>query len=359
MVYYPFFKNTCFYVLFVQGIVILQGKSKTTMKHHSIFIALAAFALISVSACNDTGARQDARKITPIGDNLVCQPVLDTIVRLGEGAIWDYKYNRLLWIDTQGSVMIYTPDNGKNREIKLGTDVGTVVPYKKDKIIVAIRTGVYELDLKDESLTFLCDPEGGIPGNKYNDGKCDARGRLWVGTMDNNSTPNKSGLYLVEGKGKGKKMLSDVTISNGVSWSLDGKTMYYADTPTGKVSACDFNEKKGEISNRREIITIPDGMGNPDGNTLDAEGMLWVANWEGGCVTRWNPHTGEMLCRIDVPAPNVSSVAFGGKDLDELYITTASIYMPRGSAARYPQAGKLFVVKPGVKGVKSKYFHAN
>ena len=152
-----------------------------------------------------------------INDNPVCRPVMDTIVRLGEGAVWDYKYDRLLWIDTLGSVMIYTPEDGKNMEIKLGTDVGTVIPYKKDIIIVAIRSGIYELDLKDESLTFISNPEGGIPENKYNDGKCDARGRLWVGTMDDNSTPKKSGFYVAEGKGNSGKMLSDVTISNGVA----------------------------------------------------------------------------------------------------------------------------------------------
>ena len=328
------------------------------MGRSNVIAVLAAAALIAVAACRGGTAPNQGRMITPVGNDLVCRPVLDTVVRLGEGAIWDYKYDRLLWIDTQGSVMVYTPDDGKNREIQLGEPVGTVVPYKKDRIIVAVRSGVYELDLNDGSRTFICDPEGGIPGNKYNDGKCDARGRLWVGTMYDTGPQGNSGFYVVDGKGNSRKMLGDVTISNGVSWSLDGKTMYYADTPTGKVSAFDFDPKKGEISNRREVITIPDGMGNPDGNTIDAEGMLWVANWEGGCVTRWNPDTGEMLCRIDVPAPNVSSVAFGGKDLDELYITTASIYMPRRIAPNYPDAGKLFVVKPGVKGIKAQYYRA-
>lgn len=327
------------------------------MKHFPIIITIVAAAVLCAAACrNNTAGRQGGNSITQIGNDLVVRPAMDTIVRLGEGAVWDYKYDRLLWIDTQGSVMIYTPADGKNREIKLGTDVGTVVPFEKDKVVVAIRSGVYELDLRDESLTFICDPEGGIPGNKYNDGKCDALGRLWVGTMDDNSTPKKSGFYRVDGHGNGAKMLGDVTISNGVAWSLDGRTMYYQDTPTGKVSAFDFDEKSGDISNRREIITIHEDMGTPDGNTIDEEGMLWVANWGGACVTRWNPETGEMLCRIDVPALNVSSVAFGGKDLDELYITTASIYMPRGRAADYPEAGKLFVVKPGVKGIKSQYF---
>lgn len=312
-------------------------------------------ALLCLASCGNNKVDNQMKEVQQ-KDSVICSVAVDSIVQVGECPIWDYKYNRLLWIDTQGSLFVYTPDDKKNREIKIGKLVGTVVPYLEDKVIVALQDGVYELDLNTENLTFISNPEGVIEGNKYNDGKCDARGRLWVGTMDNNCTPKKAGFYVVEGNGAGRKVLSDVTISNGVAWSLDGKTMYYQDTPTLKVSAFDFDEEKGEISNRREVITLTDGLGTPDGNTIDEEGMLWVANWDAACVTRWNPNTGELLQRIDVPALNVTAVAFGGKDLDELYITTASLYMPKEKEHLYPQAGKMFVVKPGVKGVKANYF---
>ena len=151
-------------------------------------------------------------------------------------------------------------------------------------------------------------------------------------------------------------MLDSVTISNGVAWSPDGTKMYYQDTPTRCVSQFDFNEEKGEISNRKEVIQLPEELGTPDGNTIDEEGMLWVANWGAACVTRWNPNTGELLQKIDVPALNVSAVAFGGEHLDELYITTAALWMPEGEEKNYPDAGKLFVVKPGVRGIKCNYF---
>lgn len=318
-------------------------------------------ALIGMVSCNQKNVSNDVKMEDSIMVNkhengLVCSVAIDSIVQVGECPIWDYKYSRLLWIDTQGSLFVYTPKDGKNREIKIGKLVGTVVPYLEDKVVVALQDGVYELDLNTEKLTFISNPEGSIPGNKYNDGKCDAQGRLWVGTMDNECTPNKAGFYVVNGKGEGRKVLSEVTISNGVAWSLDGKTMYYQDTPTRKVSAFDFDGEKGEISNRREVIDIPDGLGTPDGNTIDEEGMLWVANWDAACVTRWNPNTGELLQRIDVPALNVTALAFGGENLDELYITTSSLYMPKKKEQFYPQAGKMFVVKPGVKGVRANYF---
>lgn len=303
------------------------------------------FGTIAVTACNNTQTPQEKMEV---------KEVKTFKARVGEGPIWDWKYKRLLWIDTQGSVYIYK--TGEEKEIKIGKMVGTVVPYTEDTVIVGLQDGIYKLNLKTEQLTFMAAPEGGIEGNKYNDGKCDATGRLWIGTMDNNCAPKKANFFVYDGK-EGHKVLDSVTISNGVAWSLDGTKMYYQDTPTLCVSQFDFDEEKGEISNRKEIIRIPDELGTPDGNTIDEEGMLWVANWGAACVTRWNPATGEMLQKIDVPALNVSALAFGGENLDELYITTSQLWMPEGEEKNYPESGKLFVVKPGVKGIKSNYFN--
>lgn len=300
-------------------------------------------------ACNNTQTKSEMKE-----EKNTVTAAISCVARVGEGPIWDYKYNRLLWIDTQGSVFVYTPADGKNREIKVDKLVGTVVPYTQDTVVVALEDGIYTLDLQNEKLTFLTAPEGGIDGNKYNDGKCDANGRLWVGTMDKDCTPKKANFFVFDGKNS-QKVISEVSISNGVAWSLDNKKMYYQDTPLLTVSAFDFDIEKGTICNRKEVIHIPEDMGTPDGNTIDSEGMLWVANWGGACVSRWNPNTGELLQKIDIPALNVSALAFGGENLDELYITTASYYMPDDKAHLYPEAGKLFVVKPGVKGVKCNY----
>lgn len=318
----------------------------------------AVLALIATTSCSTPQEKMEVREVKTFK------------AQVGEGPIWDYKNNRLLWIDTQGSVFIYGygVDKGVRvgnkkedvpyifeKEIKVGKMVGTVVPYTEDTVIVGLQDGIYKLNIETEQLTFMAAPEGGIEGNKYNDGKCDASGRLWIGTMDNNCAPKKANFFVYDGKDS-RKVLDSVTISNGVAWSPDGTKMYYQDTPTRCVSQFDFNEEKGEISNRKEVIQLPEELGTPDGNTIDEEGMLWVANWGAACVTRWNPNTGELLQKIDVPALNVSAVAFGGEHLDELYITTAALWMPEGEEKNYPDAGKMFVVKPGVRGIKCNYF---
>jgi len=275
---------------------------------------------------------------------------------VGEGAIWDYKYNRLLWIDCPGKLFIFTPNNGKNREIKLEKPIGSVVPYQQNSVIVVLKDGIYELNLETEKLSLFCLPEKEPKDNIYfNDGKCDSKGRLWVGTMDKNFVKGMGALYSVSGNGESKKVLNDVTLSNGICWSPDEKKMYYQDSPLRTVSCFDYDINNGEISNRREVINLPEGMGNPDGNTIDEDGMVWIAHFGGACVSQWNPHTGKMLKKIEVPAYNVTSLAFGGENLDDLYITTASI-LPPGKEKIYPDAGKLFVCKPGVKGIKANYF---
>lgn len=321
------------------------------------FQILTAAALAScVSACQPASDKSKKNEVMNVSEKqLVCQVAVDSVTQVGEGPIWDYKYQRLLWIDTQGSLFIYTPKDGKNREIKLDRMIGTVIPYKEDTVLVGLQDGVFEMALSSGKLKFIADPEGREAGNRYNDGKCDEMGRLWIGTMDKDCTPEKANFFVVNPDGSGEKVLERVTISNGVAWSPDGSKMYYQDTPTRNITAFDF-DKNGSISNRQEIIHLPDTLGTPDGNTIDEEGMLWVANWDAACVTRWNPKTGELLQRIEVPALNVTALAFGGENLDELYITTASLYMPEDKAPNYPQAGKLFVVKPGVKGLKCNYW---
>ncbi|MNL47740.1 L-arabinolactonase [compost metagenome] len=151
-------------------------------------------------------------------------------------------------------------------------------------------------------------------------------------------------------------MQAGVTTSNGIAWSSDKKTMYYIDTLTQKVVAYIYDDKTGQISAPYEAITVPDSMGKPDGCTMDAEDMIWIALWGGQSVSRWNPQTGELLCKIEVPAKNVTSCAFGGQSLDTLYITTARTSTTEEDLVRYPYSGGVFAVTPGVKGIKANPF---
>ena len=151
-------------------------------------------------------------------------------------------------------------------------------------------------------------------------------------------------------------MLDGVTVSNGIAWAKDKKTMYYVDSHLRRIEAFDYNDGDGTITNRRTAVTIPEGGGSPDGIALDAEGKIWAALWGANAVGRFNPQTGELLQKIEVPAPNVSSCAFGGKDLATLYITTARGELSEAQLTAYPLSGGLFSVKPGVKGVSASFF---
>ena len=221
---------------------------------------------------------------------------------------------------------------------------------------LAVHHGFASLDIKTEVVTMIDDPEAHLPGNRFNDGKCDPAGRFWAGTMPNDETGPTGALYVLETDLTVHKKLDNVAIANGIVWSHDNSTMYYIDTPTGTVDAFDYDLGTGAIANRRSVITIPSEDGWPDGMTIDADGNLWVAHWGGFRITCWNPNTGELLHTVRAPAPNTSACAFGGPDLDQLYITTACKGVDDATLAEFPLTGGLFVADVGVKGVKAFEF---
>lgn len=277
---------------------------------------------------------------------------------LGEGSIWNDITKELYWIDIEKGILhILHPESNKHQSFSLGQRVGTVVPAENGKVIVALQDGLYEFDPQTQQKKLLRPADHDPTTMRFNDGKCDPAGRLWVGTMHLAIVPAVASLYKLT-KGTLEKMLGNITISNGICWSADNRTMYYIDTPTRTVQAFDFDVEQGLLSNGRIIIEANNEFDPPDGMTIDAEGMLWIGHWKGSCVGRWNPQTGKLISKIDVPAYHVTSCAFGGKDLDTLFITTASIEVTAEQKEKYPLAGCLFQVKPGVKGVTS-FFYRN
>ncbi len=283
--------------------------------------------------------------------------VLDARAELGEGPIWHAHRQVLYWVDIYNHLVhIYDPATKRDRAINVGQYVGTVVPRKAGGVMVALKNGFARLDLNTEMLDFIADPESDKPSNRFNDGKCDPAGRFWAGTMPIEGTEPTGSLYCLHATHTVKKMLSPVTVSNGIAWSLDQKTMYYIDTPRLIVDAFDFDNATGAIANRRTAITIPPGIGYPDGSTMDAEGMLWIAHWGGSRVTRWNPATGQLLDTLPVPATNVTACAFGGPNLDRLYITSARTGLDSAALKKNPHEGGLFVARPGVVGLEAYEF---
>lgn len=277
--------------------------------------------------------------------------VLDVKAKLGEGPSWDAEAGRLFWVDIEGfHLHAYDPQTGQDTVYDMGQHIGAVAPYEKDRVVVALREGLQVYNLITGELDLIHDPEKGREDNRFNDGKCDPAGRFWAGTMSLEGKDKQGALYCLE-DGKVSTIFTEVTISNGLGWSPDHKTMYYIDTPTRRVDQFDYDKKTGTLSNRRTAVDFPSDVGFPDGMTVDAEGMIWIAHWGGSQVSRWNPNTGKLLSRIEIPAEQVTCCCFGGKDLDELFITTARNGLSKEQLEKTPHAGGLFRIKPGVKGM--------
>jgi len=288
--------------------------------------------------------------------NSEVQLLVDAHALVGEGPIWDEEKGVLYWVDIMSSIVYeYNPVTGENRGYNVGQHVGTVVPRAAGGLMLAVYDGFAAFDPATQQVTLIADPEADIPDNRFNDGKCDPAGRFWAGTMAYNEQLTQGSLYRLDPDFSVHKMLGDVGIANGIVWSLDNTTMYYIDSAANTVRAFDYDLATGVISNGRVVIRT-DGMGLPDGMAIDAEGMLWVAHFGGSCVRRWNPHTGQVIGTIQLPASQITACAFGGPDLATLYITSAAIGLDEQALAREPHAGGLFVADPGVKGVPTFKF---
>jgi len=283
--------------------------------------------------------------------------VLDAKATLAEGPTWLEDRRALMWVDIDSClVCLFDPASGANRTWKMPSHVSAVAATTKGDFLAATKQGILRLDLETGNITPLVHPEQDVSGNRFNDGKCDPLGRFWIGSISYQRTPEAASLYRIDGSLHVRKMLANVTTSNGLTWSLDGTTFYYIDTPTRRVDAFDFDGSSGQISNRRTIIQVPEAMGKPDGMTIDREGMLWVALWGGWGISRWDPNAGELLGFVHVPAERTSSCCFGGDDFDTLFITTARTGLDEVALSQQPQAGGIFAVKPGYRGIASYRF---
>lgn len=271
--------------------------------------------------------------------------LIDAKSQLGEGPLWHPDEKRLYWVDiTPGLLNCWDPSTGQTQQWEMDSMIGTVEFVPQKGLLVALEAGIHRFSAR-EGLTKLADfPEPSDVGNRFNDGKCDPSGRLWVGTMNKQVRPQAGSLYCFDGDRFTKK-LSGLTISNGMAWSGDQTKFYFTDTADQAVKVFDFDNQTGCISSGRIAIEIPESMGAPDGMTIDGEGKLWIAHWGGSCVARWCPETGELLEKIDVTAPHVTSCAFGGDDMQTLYITTAREGLTEDQLKRFPLSGGVFYYK--------------
>lgn len=290
--------------------------------------------------------------------DLVAEPVFPCRATLGEGSVWDREEGCLYWVDIyENKVFRFEPQRRANLAYDVGKNVGTVVVAGDGSLVVALRDELAWLDPKTGRLHPLARPGAPSPGIRFNDGKCDPEGRFWVGTMVEQGRAGGGVLYCVEPDLTISVKLRELTISNGLCWH--GTAFYHIDTPAKQVRRFDYDPLTGAIAQPSVVADFSEAAGSPDGMCLDEQGMLWVALWGGGAVVRIDPASGRELCRVEVPATNVTSCAFGGDALDELYITTARIGLSETALAAEPLAGSLFRIRVPFRGVPAPRFGAS
>lgn len=280
----------------------------------------------------------------------------NTKLVLGEGAIWSSSRKLFFYVDIEGQkVGLVDPVSGMTKQRQLREKVGTVVPAEDGRLILGLEHSISIFDFDSQELQELIHLEPEIPTNRSNDGKCDAAGRLWIGTMNKEAKGAVGALYCFDGQ-EVKSMIQNRKVSNGICWNADNTKMYYVDSFDYNVKAYDFDLESGMISNEKIVVEMKASGFTPDGMTIDEQGMLWVAMWGEGAVNRYNPLSGELVGKVKVNAPHVSSCAFGGASMTQLLITTATAGLNDDQLKQFPESGALFLVDVGIKGMQMNVF---
>ena len=271
--------------------------------------------------------------------------------------MWHPTEHTLDWVDIMaGHLHRYDPRTDRDLVIEIGQPIGALAPRRSGGYVLALEHGFGVLEPSGE-VRLVVPIEAGGPRKRMNDGKCDTAGRFWAGTMAYDFTPGAAALYRLDADFRVSVALTGVTLSNGLDWTDDDRTMYYIDSLTGGIDAFDFDARAGRLGTRRRLVSIPSDPGSPvgetvpDGMTLDAEGFLWVAVFGSSEVRRYSP-LGDLDSVVELPACAATSCAFGGDDLTDLYITSNVVF----DDGREPAAGGLFTCTPGVAGRPAHLF---
>lgn len=265
---------------------------------------------------------------------------------LGEGTCWSARQQALFWVDILGHQLHrFTPATQARDSWALGEEI-TAVAERRDQpgLLVSLRRDLALFHPDTGQLQRLHRPEPDLPDNRFNDGKCDAQGRFWAGTMDFGCQEPTGALYRFEANGNCTRMHTGFAVTNGPTWSRDGRTLYFNDTVQGQVHAFDCNPDTGELGPGRVWLHMPAEDGVPDGMTTDAAGRIWIAHWGGARVSCHDPDTAAELLRIPLPTSHITNCAFGGPQLQTLFITSARTGLDADQLQAQPLAGSLFCV---------------
>ncbi len=276
---------------------------------------------------------------------------------LGEGPIWHPDERALYWCDNlRPSIQRYDPTSGQVEEWPMPEEVGSIVFRREGGIVAGMKSGFCTIDLESVTVEQIVDPESHLPGTRFNDGKCDRRGRYWCGTMDAALTDPVAALYRLDADRTCHKMDEGFIVANGMAFSPDDRTMYFADSRAESVYAYDFDVETGEITNRRVFISTEGRAGRVDGATVDTEGNYWCAHIHAGEIAKYDPR-GRLQSTIELPVRHPTMCTFGGTDLDVLYVTSARRFLAPAEQADQPLAGALFAIHDvGAQGLPEPFY---
>ena len=287
-------------------------------------------------------------------NEVVCVQQANAI--LAEGPSWSSAEGVLYWVDiSRPAVFRFHPALGQTGHWPMPRLIGCVAPAGSGRLVLADEDGFGFLDLVTGQVTSIADTERGLPNNRFNDGKVDRKGRLWAGTIDRGFRDATGSLYRLDPDGCVHQMATGFICSNGLGWSPDDRTMYFTDSVARTIWAYDFDPQAGTVGDRRVFASFSDGAGVPDGLTVDAEGFVWSAIWDGWRIVRFAPDgRTDRVTRMPVQRP--SSCMFGGPDLRTLYVTSACVELGWDALKAGPLAGSLFAIQTDVPGLEEVSF---
>lgn len=275
---------------------------------------------------------------------------------LGECPIWCDRTQRLFWVDGRAPAFhALDPATGETWHHAVPETIGSICLTEGGGFLAAMTTGIFRLSAKGEVGVRVAAPSPNHPDNRFNDGRCDRRGRFWVGSLNDKERIPTGALWRISADFSATLMQSEIIVPNSLAFSPDNKRMYMSDTYRHEIYCFDYDIDDGAISNKALFFDLKGGTGRPDGSAIDAEGCLWNAEYAGGRVVRYTPD-GAVDRVVELPVSQPTCCAFGGRGLDELYITTARQRLSPEQLAAEPLAGGLFMIRPGVTGLPEARF---